>query len=88
MRKVLKESKDSACRQAVWEASKKVGEKVEADLKELVKPRNEAARVLNFKNYHALQLYLNEQDGEQLIKLFDELDELMRGAVRRRQERP
>jgi peptidyl-dipeptidase A len=82
VRKVLKESKDSARRQAVWEASKKVGAAVEADLKELVKLRNEAARALGFKNYHALELYLNEQDGDQLIKLFDELDELTREPFR------
>jgi peptidyl-dipeptidase A len=82
VRKVLKESKDSARRQAVWEASKKVGAVVEADLKELVKLRNEAAKALGFKNYHALQLYLNEQDGEQLIKLFDELDGLTREPFR------
>jgi peptidyl-dipeptidase A len=78
VRKVLKESKDSARRQAVWEASKAVGGVLEADLRELVKLRNEAATKLGFKNYHALQLYLNEQDGEQLLKLFDELDDLTR----------
>jgi len=82
VRKVLKESKDSKRRQEVWEASKKVGGVVEKDLKELVKLRNEAARKLGFKNYHALQLYLNEQDGDHLIKLFDELDELTREPFR------
>jgi peptidyl-dipeptidase A len=82
VRKVLKESKDSARRQAVWEASKKVGETVEADLKELVKLRNESAKSHGFKNYHAFQLYLNEQDGEQLIKLFDQLDDLTREPFR------
>ena len=66
VRKVLKESNDSARRKAVWEASKGVGGVVEADLKELVKLRNEAAVKLGFKNYHALQLYLNEQDGDDL----------------------
>lgn len=76
--KVLKESKDSAERKAVWEASKKVGDDVAADLKELVKLRNEAAKQLGFKSFHALQLYLNEQDGDELIKLFDELDALTR----------
>ena len=76
--KVLKESKDSAERKAVWEASKKVGEDVAADLKELVKLRNEAAKQLGFKNYQAMMLYLNEQDGDELIKLFDELDALTR----------
>jgi peptidyl-dipeptidase A len=82
VRKVLKESKDSERRKTVWEASKDVGKVVEADLKELVKLRNEAARALGYKNYHALQLYLNEQDGDQLIKLFDELDALTREPFR------
>jgi peptidyl-dipeptidase A len=76
VRKVLKESADSAERKAVWEASKKVGADVEADLKELVKLRNEMAVKLGFKNYHTLMLYLNEQNGEELIKLFDDLDAL------------
>ena len=33
---------------------------------------------LGFANYHALQLFLNEQNGDDLIKLFDRLDELTR----------
>jgi peptidyl-dipeptidase A len=78
VRKVLKSSPDSDRRQEVWEASKKVGKEVEADLKELVKLRNQAAVKLGFKNFHALQLYLNEQKGDDLIKLFDKLDELTR----------
>jgi len=79
VRKVLKESKDSKRRQQVWEASKAVGGVLESNLEELVGLRNQAAKQLGFKNYHTLQLFLNEQDGEQLIKLFDELDELTRG---------
>jgi peptidyl-dipeptidase A len=78
VRKVLKTSKSSERRQAVWEASKAVGAMIAADLKELVKVRNEAATKLGFKNYHALQLFLNEQNGDDLIKLFDELDDLTR----------
>src|SRR6516162_7122754 len=78
VRKVLKESKDSARRKAVWGASKEVGAKVEKDLKELVQLRNEAAKQLGYPNFHALQLYLNEQDGAELIKLFDDLDQLTR----------
>ncbi|MBI1915698.1 MAG: M2 family metallopeptidase [Planctomycetes bacterium] len=76
VRDVLKRSKDSEHRKAVWEASKQVGSVLESDLKELVKLRNEAAKKLGFKNYHALQLFLNEQDGDGVIKLFDELDRL------------
>ncbi len=76
VRKLLKESADSGERQRVWEASKKVGANVEADLKELVKLRNEMAVKLGFKNYHTLMLFLNEQNGEELVKLFDDLDAL------------
>ncbi|HJQ79661.1 MAG TPA: M2 family metallopeptidase, partial [Lacipirellulaceae bacterium] len=79
VRKVLSESKDSAERKAVWEASKGVGPIVEADLKELVALRNDVARRLGFKNYHVMQLYINEQKQEDVIKLFDELDQLTRG---------
>ncbi len=82
VRKVLKNSRDSERRQVVWAASKAVGSELEADLKELVKLRNEAAVKLGFKNYHAMLLFLNEQDGEQIIKLFDDLDELTREPFR------
>src|SRR5581483_9133960 len=58
VRKVLKESKNSDRRRAVWEASKGVGAVVAGDLKELVKLRNQAATKLGFKNFHALQLFL------------------------------
>jgi peptidyl-dipeptidase A len=78
VRKVLKTSHDSARRREVWEASKAVGKVLEADLKDLVGLRNQAALKLGFKNYHALQLHLNEQDGDQLIKLFNDLDDLTR----------
>jgi peptidyl-dipeptidase A len=82
VREVLKSSTDSERRQAVWEAAKKVGALVEKDLKELVKLRNQAATKLGFKNYHAMMLTLNEQDSEQIIKLFDELDELTRAPFK------
>ena len=79
VRKVLKESKDVARRRAVWESSKGVGSVVEADLKELVKLRNEAARALGFHDFHVMQLSLNEQSQDQVLALFDELDGLTRG---------
>jgi peptidyl-dipeptidase A len=82
VRRVLKTAKDGERRKAVWEASKAIGARIEADLKELVKLRNQAAVQLGFKNYHALQLFLNEQDGGALLKLFDELDELTRAPFR------
>jgi peptidyl-dipeptidase A len=78
VRKVLKTSTLSDRRQAVYEASKEVGKVVEKELLELVKLRNEAARKLGFKNYHDMQLFLNEQNGDDLVKLFDKLDDLTR----------
>lgn len=78
VRDVLKKSTLSAKRKQVWEASKEVGKVVEKELRELVRLRNEAAKKLGFKNFHAMQLFLNEQNGADLIKLFDDLDELTR----------
>lgn len=82
VRRILKESRDSIQREHVWTASKVVGQRVANDLRELVQLRNEAAKKLGFPNYHALQLYLNEQNGDELIRLFDELDTLTRDPFR------
>jgi peptidyl-dipeptidase A len=78
VRRVLRESKDQAERRGVWEASKGVARVVEADLKQLVRLRNEAAHKLGFKNFHVMQLALVEQSQEQVLKLFDDLDRLTR----------
>ena len=82
VREILKTSKDSAQRQAVWSASKEVGPLIEDALAELVKLRNQAAVGLGFQNFHALQLYINEQKTDELMALFDELDELTREPFR------
>jgi peptidyl-dipeptidase A len=79
VRKVLTDSKDSDERKTVWEASKGVGPVVAPDLKALVQLRNQVARHLGFKDYHVMQLHLNEQSQDEVLKLFDELDELTRG---------
>jgi peptidyl-dipeptidase A len=76
--RILVESHDSALRRSAWEARKTVGKAVLPDLKAVVALRNQAAHKLGFKNFHAMQLYLGEQSDEQLMKLFDELDELTR----------
>jgi peptidyl-dipeptidase A len=82
VREVLKQSKDSKRREAVWKASKEVGAVVEKDLRALVKLRNQAAAQLGFDSYHQLMLHLSEQNGQDLLKLFDELDELTREPFR------
>jgi peptidyl-dipeptidase A len=78
VRNVLRTSKDSAQRRAVWEASKAVGPILAPDLKKLARLRNRAAQQLGFKDFHVMQLALAEQSQEQVLKLFDELDTLTR----------
>jgi peptidyl-dipeptidase A len=78
VRKILKNSTLSERRKEVWEAAKELGKEVEPGLKKLVKVRNEAAKKLGFANFHAMQLFLNEQNGDDLLKLFDQLDKLTR----------
>lgn len=82
VRGILKTSTDSAERRKAWEASKEVGARVEADLRKLVKLRNEAAAKLGFRNYHHMALTLAEQDEKELLALFDELDRLTREPFR------
>jgi peptidyl-dipeptidase A len=76
--RILASEKNSAKRRAVWEASKSVGPVVEADLKELIKLRNEMAVKLGFPNYYTMSLTLAEQNEDELVKLFAELDSLTR----------
>jgi peptidyl-dipeptidase A len=82
VRKILKQSVNSAERREAWEGSKGVGAIIEPDLKELVQLRNQAATKLGFKNYHQMMMALNEQDQAQILRLFDELDELTREPFR------
>jgi peptidyl-dipeptidase A len=80
---ILTQSRDTAERKKTWEASKEIGRRVWPNLKKLVALRNESARRLGFADYHAMRLFIGEQDREQLVKLFDELDELTREPFRR-----
>ncbi|MDT8322763.1 MAG: M2 family metallopeptidase [Bacteroidota bacterium] len=77
---LLRTSKDNTELEAAWRASKEIGPIVADDVLRLVNMRNDAARELGFTNYHAMQLELSEQDPEAIALLFDELDELTRGA--------
>jgi peptidyl-dipeptidase A len=77
---VLKTSKDSKELEEVWLAHKQIGPVVEKDILALVNKRNEAAKKLGFNNYHEMSLKLSEQDPQEILKLFDELDNLTRGA--------
>lgn len=79
VRRVLHDSLDSSQRQAAWEASKGVGHEVAQDLRTLVELRNKSARELGFDDFYALQFTLNEQESDDVLAMFDELDRLTRG---------
>jgi peptidyl-dipeptidase A len=74
IRQVLHRSQDVAERRAAWEASKQIGAEVVADLIELVKIRNAAARDLGFANFYTMSLTLDELDEDELFQLLDDLD--------------
>ena len=77
---ILKSVKDSEQLREVWLAHKEIGHLVADDVKRLVKMRNEAAHELGFNNFHEMSLKLSEQDPEEILQLFDELDELTKNA--------
>jgi peptidyl-dipeptidase A len=73
---ILRTSKDVKYQQEAWEAQKKIGPVVAADIIKLVKLRNEVAKELGFKNFHQMSLTLSDQDPNEVSDLFDELDSL------------
>ncbi len=77
---ILRSSTDNKLLEETWKASKKSGAVVSAQVIELVKMRNAAAKELGFKNYHEMSLKLSEQDPTEIEKLFNELDSLTRDS--------
>lgn len=75
---ILIKSTDNEQLKKTWEASKQIGKIVCDDVIKVVKLRNEAARQLGFKNYFEKSLALDEQNPEDIEKIFDELDDLTR----------
>ncbi|MBN2348924.1 MAG: M2 family metallopeptidase [Bacteroidales bacterium] len=80
LEEILKTSVNSNELKEAWLASKTIGNVVAEDVVQLVKLRNNLAHDLGFSNYHEMSLKLNEQDPEDILKLFNELDDLTRPA--------
>ena len=78
IRTILKQSTDVRLRQEAWEAGKRVGYAVRSDMLTLVRLRNEAARSLGYDNYYSMSMALAEQDEQEIVRLFGELEELTR----------
>jgi peptidyl-dipeptidase A len=71
---LLKHSRDSIQLQQVWEASKQVGGQVAADVRELARLRNAAARSKGYRDHFHRSLLLDEIDEQELLRLFDDLE--------------
>ena len=78
VREVLSESTDSALVEAAWKGYMAVGAKVADALREIVALRNQVARELGYRNFYVMELDLQEIDEAELLRLFDELDDLTR----------
>ena len=76
IRQVLRESDDADERRAAWEAAKTVGAIVADDVRELARLRNEAARVVGYRDWFALSVATSELDEEKLIATLDECDRI------------
>jgi peptidyl-dipeptidase A len=73
---MLRKETDGGRRETIWRAMKQVGGRLGPKLIELARLRNEAARRLGHANFWELKIRLQEQDREQLLAIFAELDRL------------
>jgi peptidyl-dipeptidase A len=74
VRSILRTSGDEVRRREAWEASKTVGEKVEAMVRELARLRNRLAREAGYENHYARSLNLQEIDPAELERLMSDLE--------------
>ena len=78
IREILKSCDDNEKRKKAWEASKQVGPVVEENMMKLVKLRNQSAVAMGFDNYYQMSLITAEQDPDEILSIFAELDEVTR----------
>jgi oligoendopeptidase F len=67
---ILKSSDDTELRKKAWIAGKEIGKEIAPRLIELVKIRNENAKVLGFSNYYDMMMELQELSTEQIHNMF------------------
>ena len=84
---ILSASTDSEEVKKAWSASKTIGNVVAPDVIQIIKMRNTIAQSLGYPNYHTMSLQLDEQDPEEISRIFDELDELTRDAFVQEKEK-
>jgi peptidyl-dipeptidase A len=74
IKRILRESEDTAERRDAWEASKTVGVEVADRVRELARLRNEAARSLGYRDWFALSLATDELDEGKLWETLEQAD--------------
>lgn len=77
---ILTSSTNSKELEGAWKAHKAIGNVVSQDIVALVKVRNQIAKELGYENYHTMSMILSEQDPNEILALFDELDALTKDA--------
>ncbi|MHC1704882.1 MAG: M2 family metallopeptidase [Tenuifilaceae bacterium] len=73
---ILSSSTNSKELQAAWNAHKLIGKEVASEVIAIVKLRNQIAKELGYENYHTMNMTFSEQDPNEILALFDELDNL------------
>lgn len=76
---LLKSCTDPSELKKLWTAQRRIGRVVVDGIKEMVKLRNEVAKEIGFKNYHDMSLRLTEQDPDEVLAMYDQLDTLISG---------
>ncbi|MEX0663196.1 MAG: M2 family metallopeptidase [Acidimicrobiia bacterium] len=71
---ILRTSDDPGLRQRAWAASKQIGLEVAEHVRELARIRNEAARLLGYRDYFALALATGEMEENRLFATLDEVE--------------
>jgi oligoendopeptidase F len=73
---ILRKNADKAKRKAAWESFSKLSHKIEEDVGQLIKLRNEHIRESGYQTYDVYVLAQNMIDKAELLKLYDELCDL------------
>ena len=73
---ILGSSTDEDERRRAWEASKEIGARVEARVRDLARFRNQAARDLGFADYYGMSLELSEISEGWLFSFLDDVERL------------
>ena len=71
---ILRTSQDVELRRQTWEATRAIGERTGALLREVAHLRNGAAQALGYRDHYAMSMAHDELDEDWLFALLDELD--------------